>query len=61
MCKRLLKLCHLFHDNLLHLIVHDILVGMQLYNRFIKFLKSLYAISNYCVQLCDRLTIEGIF
>ena len=32
---------------------------MQLYQRFIKFLKHLYTTNNYCISLCARLAIEG--
>ena len=57
--KRLLKISPLCHGNLLHWIVNDIPVDMQLYKRFIKFLKHLYTTNNYCISLCARLAIEG--
>ena len=57
--KRLLRISPLCHSNLLHWIVNDIPVDMQLYKRFIKFLKHLYTTNNYCISLCARLAIGG--
>ena len=57
--KRLLKISALCHGYLLHWIVNDIPVDLQLYNRFIKFLKHLYTTNNYFISLCVRLAIKG--
>ena len=57
--KRLLKTCPSCHGKLLHWIVNDIPVVMQLYNKFIKFLKHLYTTHYYCTSLSFDLAIEG--
>ena len=57
--KRLLRISPLHRGNLLHWIVNDISVDMQLYNGFIKFLKHLYTTNNNCISMCACLAIEG--
>ena len=57
--KRLLKISPLCHGNLLHCIVNDIPVDLQLYDRLSKFLKHLYTTNNYCISLCARLAIKS--
>ena len=57
--KKLLKISPLCHCNLLQWIVNDIPVDMQLYNKFIKFLKHLCTTNNNCISLWARLAIEG--
>jgi hypothetical protein len=47
------------HSHLLHLICSDIPIYVQIYCRFIKFLRSLTICNNHLVSLCLKLALRG--
>ena len=57
--KKLLRISYMCHGNLLHWIVNDLPVDMQLYQRFIKFFKGTYNSSNCYVKRCALVATNG--
>ena len=57
--RRLLGLPYRVHNNLLHLIRHDIPVDGRLHLRFLNFFVNNLKIDNTCVKLCALLCLRG--
>ena len=47
------------HCKLLHLIVNDISVKLQIHKRFLKFFHSVISSDNEIIKMCDQLMLTG--
>ena len=58
-CRRLLKVPSNTHCNILHMLVNDDDIDVQLHRRQLKFVTSLINSDNTIIQLCCRLALNG--
>ena len=57
--RRLLLIAPRSHSNLLHLVVNDLPIEMQLHKRFIKFFYNLLHSKNRCTSICGHLALNN--
>jgi hypothetical protein len=57
--RRLLMISPRSHSNLLHLIVNDLPIEIQLHKRFIKFFYSILHSENPCTRICAHLALNN--